>query len=77
MAQCASVKKQHSQENMADKKKKWLTRQVKRNKVHNTFLRNYKQWIDKRYDTCVTVNVNAIYAATDSDVIHAKGAPNL
>lgn len=28
-------------------------------------------------DTCVTDNVKMIYAATDSEVIHAKGAPNL
>lgn len=27
--------------------------------------------------TCVTVKVKATYATTESEVIHAKGAPNL
>lgn len=30
-----------------------------------------------RYSTCVTDNVKVTYAATESEVIHAKGAPYL
>lgn len=30
-----------------------------------------------KHYTCVTIKVNATYAATESDVIHAKVGPNL
>jgi hypothetical protein len=33
--------------------------------------------INGRRNTCVTDNVKMTYAATDREVIHAKGAPNL
>lgn len=36
-----------------------------------------EQGIGRWYSTCVTVNVNMTYATTESEVIHAKGAPNL
>lgn len=40
--------------------------------ISEAFLLSWQQMV-----TCVTVSVKITYAATESDVIHAKGAPKL
>lgn len=43
----------------------------------SNYIKDPEKGIGKNHSTWVTVKVNAIYAATEREVIHAKGAPNL